>query len=127
MSRPMFRQVDCWMDGCRCGQPHPAYRDCPICLGTGYFIGGDQYNPCPRCAAEDRKARRAAEDAGLNAQARLMTHLLEPIEQQAPGLVPPVQAPAPCPACGDGLEPDEGRYSELLMAPVHPDCLIDAG
>jgi len=60
--RPPLRFLDCLMDGCRCGRQHPAFADCPDCLGTGYYRGGDEMQPCPRCAMDHR--------AGVQARAR---------------------------------------------------------
>jgi len=76
--RPPLRFLACADDGCRCGLPHPAFADCPDCLGTGLCMGGDELQPCARCALDhhagvqarareqtaidQRRAREAAED-----------------------------------------------------------------
>ncbi len=41
--------VPCRMEGCQCGEPHPAYGDCDACRGHGHILGGDEYQPCPAC------------------------------------------------------------------------------
>lgn len=50
-----LRFIPCRMDGCRCGEPHPAYGECNTCRGRGHVIGGDAYQPCPSCTLRLRR------------------------------------------------------------------------
>lgn len=73
-----------------CGEAEAAtmtvYADCPSCHGSGYFMGGDEYQECSSCRLRTREADRirAAHEASVEAAYRDAGYgALSPLEQRA--------------------------------------------
>lgn len=39
----------------RDGETIPAYGDCDLCRGHGFYVGGDEYQPCVLCGPRFRR------------------------------------------------------------------------
>ncbi len=61
------------------------YADCPHCKGSGYTMGGDEYQDCSNCRLRTREADRirAAAEASVEAAYRDAGYAdMSPLEQR---------------------------------------------